>query len=313
MRLKQPLILLLTGILSATVANPAAALNLYKYKNHKGVTVISSNMPSEFVHLGYSILDRNGRTIKTIPPVLTNNQKHQLENLKFRLAQQEREAEIDQELLFLYGSPGEIYDAMNRKLDELDQKVKEMQNLEIILAKNMDDKRLQIKKAGDKAPDYLHKELDNLKEQQETYRDRAAMYNREKSLLRQQYTASAERLKTLLKQKNLTDIEAVTREQLVGKWRIREDIAMDWNLDHSGTFDSFFQQLGTPASEKSFGTWQLSNNRIILSISRKQEKDAIGDEENKRVAEEKRIQVIKATDRELQIIMDGKAISLYRS
>lgn len=64
------------------------------------------------------------------------------------MAQQEREAEIDQELLFLYGSPDEIYDAMYRKLDELEQKVSEMQNLEIILAKNIDDKRLQIKKAG---------------------------------------------------------------------------------------------------------------------------------------------------------------------
>ncbi|USE36894.1 hypothetical protein [Endozoicomonas sp. SCSIO W0465] len=127
------------------------------------------------------------------------------------------------------------------------------------------------------------------------------------------YTASAERLKTLLKQKNLTDIEAVTRGQLVGRWRIREDVAMDWNFDDNGSFNSFFQQLGTHASQKNFGTWQLSNNRIILLISRKQEKNSIGDEKNKRVSEEKSIQVIKATDHELQIILDGKAISLYRS
>ncbi|MGO0309435.1 hypothetical protein ACTL6P_23140 [Endozoicomonas acroporae] len=88
---------------------------------------------------------------------------------------------------------------------------------------------------------------------------------------------------------------------------------MDWNLDHSGSFDTFFQKLGTLASEKSFGTWQLSNNQIIFSIRRKQEKDAIGDEESRRIAEEKRIQVIKATKSELQIIMNGKAFSLYRS
>ena len=52
MRLKQPFILLLTGMLSATGAGLAAAQSLYKYRNHEGVTVISSNMPSEFVHLG---------------------------------------------------------------------------------------------------------------------------------------------------------------------------------------------------------------------------------------------------------------------
>ncbi|WP_419534011.1 hypothetical protein [Endozoicomonas sp.] len=313
MRLKQPFILLLTGMLSATGASLAAAQNLYKYRNHEGVTVISSNMPSEFVHLGYSILDRNGRIVETIPPVMTRDQKNQLEHLKSRKVQQEHEAELDQELLFLYGTPDEIYGAMNRKLDELDQKVREMHNLEVILAKNIDDKRLQIKKAGDKAPEYLHEELENLKDQKETYGDRAATYNREKSLLKKQYTASAERLRKLLRQKNLKDIEVVSREQLIGQWRIREDVAMDWNLDASGSFDSFFQQLGTHASEKSFGTWQLSNNRIILLINRKQQKDAIGDEESRRVSQEKQIQVLKATDSELQLLMDGKAINLFRS
>ena len=163
MRLKQPFILLLTGMLSASGANQAAAQSLYKYKNHEGITVISSTMPREFVHLGYSILDRNGRIVETIPPAMTHDQKSQLEKLKSRKAQQEREAELDQELLDLYGSPDEIYGAMNRKLDELDQKVREMHNLEVILAKNIDDKRLQIKKAGNKAPEYLHEELENLR------------------------------------------------------------------------------------------------------------------------------------------------------
>ena len=187
-----------------------------------------------------------------------------------------------------------------------------MQNLEVIMAKNIDDKRLQIKKAGEKAPEYLHEELDNLKDQKQTYKDRAASYNREKSLLEKQYTASAERLKKLLKQKNLKDIEVVSREQLIGQWRIREDVAMDWNLDVSGSFDSFFQQLGTHASEKSFGSWQLNNNRIILLLDRKQQKDSIGNEKSKRISEEKWVQVLKATESELQILMDGKAINLFR-
>ncbi|MFK0569475.1 hypothetical protein [Endozoicomonas sp.] len=313
MKFKQPFILLLTGMLSATVAIEAAAQSLYKYKNHEGTTVISSNMPREFAHLGYSILDRNARVVKTIPPVMTSDQKSQLANLQSLRAEQERQAGLDQELLFLYGTPSEIDGAMNRKLSELDQKIREIQNLEVIMAKNIDDKRLQIKKAGEKSPEYLHEELNNLKDQKQTYQNRAADYNREKSLLEKQYKASAERLRKLLKQKNLKDIEAVTREQLIGQWRIRDDIAIDWNLDDSGSFDSFFQQLGTHASEKSFGSWQLSNNQIILLIDRKQQKDPIGDQTSKRVSEEKRIQVLKATDSELQILMDGKAITLFRS
>ncbi|WP_419832530.1 hypothetical protein [Endozoicomonas atrinae] len=92
-----------------------------------------------------------------------------------------------------------------------------------------------------------------------------------------------------------------------------EMIITHWNLDDSGSFDSFFQQLGTHASEKSFGTWQLSNNRIILLIDRKQHKNAIGEQASKRVSEEKQIQVLKAKNNELQIIINGKAISLYRS
>ncbi len=312
MKLKQPFILFLTGMLSATGADQAAAQSLYKYKNHEGTTVISSNMPSEFVQLGYSILDRNGRVVETIPPVMTSDQKSQLADLQSLRAEQERQTELDQELLFLYGTPDEIDGAKNRKLSEFDQKIREMQNLEVIMAKNIDDKRLQIKKAGEKAPEYLHEELDNLKDQKQTYKDRAASYNREKSLLEKQYTASAERLKKLLKQKNLKDIEVVSREQLIGQWRIREDVAMDWNLDVSGSFDSFFQQLGTHASEKSFGSWQLNNNRIILLLDRKQQKDSIGNEKSKRISEEKWVQVLKATESELQILMDGKAINLFR-
>lgn len=310
MKLKQPFILLLTGMLSATVASQAAAQSLYKYKNHEGTTVISSNMSSEFSHLGYSILDKSGRIVKIIPPVMTSDQKNQLEKLQSHRAKQERQSELDQELLFLYGTPSEIDGAMNRKLSELDQKIREMQNLEVIIAKSIDDKRLQIKKAGEKVPEYLHEELNNLKDQKQTYKKRIEKYNREKSLLEKQYTASAERL---LKQKNPGDIEAVSREQLIGQWRIREGVAMDWNLDASGSFDSFLQQLGAHASEKNFGTWQLSNNRIILLIDRKQQKDSIGDQTSKRVSEEKRIQVLKTTDSELQIRLDGKIISLYRA
>lgn len=313
MKLKQPFILFLTGMLSATGANQAAAQSLYKYKNHEGTTVISSNMPREFAHLGYSILDKNGQLVETIPPVMTSHQKSQLANLQSLREKQKRQTELDQELLFLYGTPDEIYGAMKRKLGELEQKISEIQNLEVITAKNIDDKHLQIKKAGKKTPEYLYEELDHLKDQKQAYKDRASSYNREKSLLEKQYTASAERLKKLLKQKNLEGIEAIAREQLVGQWRIREDVAMDWNIDDSGSFDSFFQQLGTHASERSFGTWQLSNNRIILLINRKQQKDSIGDEKSKRVSEEKRIQVLKATDSELQILIDGKAVSFYRS
>ena len=299
--------------ISIVTALPAVAQNLYKYRNHEGVTVISQVMPSDLVHQGYTVLDKNGRIAEIVSPTMTAAQKVQLDHLEKQRAKQALQKEQDKELLLLYGSAEEILAVMDRKLGELDLKLKEIGNLQVITDNNIQDKQAQIKKAGKKVPEYLQEELNNLNTQRRDYAKRSKDLRKEQLHLRAQYTASAERFKKLQRNTNIGPVAAINRNQVAGQWRVREDVAIDWNLDQSGSFDSFYQELGSYATEKSFGTWQLTNNQIILLIDKKENKDSLGGQTSRRVSEEKRIQVINATEQELQILMDGKEVSLNRS
>ncbi|WP_067515915.1 hypothetical protein [Endozoicomonas ascidiicola] len=312
MSTKLPSLIFLASF-SMVTAFPAVAQNLYKYRNHEGVTVISSVMPSDLVNQGYTVLDKNGRIAEIVPPSMTSAQKVQLDHLEKQREKQARQDEMDKELLVLYGSADEILAVMNRKLGELDLKLKELGNLQVITENNIQVKQRQIEKAGDKAPDYLQEELDNLNAQSLDYEKRAKGLKEEQTLLKEQHTASAARFKKLNRNISLESIPAVSRDQVEGQWRIREDVAIDWNLDPSGSFDSFYQELGSYATEKNFGTWQLTNNQIILMIDKKENKDSLGGQTSRRVAEERRIQIINTTESELQILMDGKEVSLNRS
>ena len=304
--------LLLAILLSFTVDNLAAAQTLYKYKNSDGRTVISTSVPTELAHLGYSILDKNGRVTATVPPAKTREQINQLEALKSKAAEQKRQEQTDRELLRLYGSPQEIYQAMQRKVNELEQRAKRVLNLIALTEKSIDDKQQQIKRAGKKPPEYLYEELKGLQKQKQEFQQRVAGFNKEKYTLKQKYTASAQRLQQLLAKKDRQPLKALTPAELVGKWQTRDDVAIDWNFDASGTFDSFSQPVGSSAFEKDFGTWQLINGRLILRINRKKQRDALGEQFSRRVSQERQIEVLSLTNKQLQVLVNGKTISLHR-
>ena len=310
--MKKPRLLLL-AILSISVASLAAAQPLYKYKDNEGRTVISSSVPNELAHLGYSIIDKNGRTIETVHPAKTRDQINQLNVLKSKKAKKERQTQIDQELLHIYGSPQAIYQAMHRKMSELEQKANEMLNLIALTKKSINDKQQQIKKAGKNVPEYLYEELKGLHRQKQDFRQRAASYNREKNLLQKKYTVYAQRLQQLLAKKGQQPLTTLTRDQLFGKWQTRDEAAINWNFDASGSFDSFYQQVGTNAFEKDFGTWQLINGRLILKINRKNQRDPLGDQVSKRVSQERRIDILSVTNNQLRVLVNGKTINLHRS
>ncbi len=50
----------------------------YKYINKKGINVVSSRIPSEYVKRGYSIVTFDGRVIETIHPELSHAEKARL-------------------------------------------------------------------------------------------------------------------------------------------------------------------------------------------------------------------------------------------
>ena len=116
--------ILLIFRLVTTMALSAHALAqntiFYKYINAKGVNVVSSRIPSEYVKKGYDIISSNGRIIQTIPPELSAEEKMHV------IAETERLKKIkDRDTLLLrrYSRPDDIEAAKQRKLSQIENRV----------------------------------------------------------------------------------------------------------------------------------------------------------------------------------------------
>jgi len=116
--------ILLIFSLVTTMALSAHALAqntvFYKYINAKGVNVVSSRIPSEYVKKGYDIISSNGRLIQRIPPELSAEEKVRL------IAETERLKKIkDRDTLLLrrYSRPDDIEAAKQRKLSQIKNRV----------------------------------------------------------------------------------------------------------------------------------------------------------------------------------------------
>ena len=302
--------LLLASILIATACS-AAAQYLYKYKNHDGSVVISSTIPSDLVHQGYTVLDSKGQVAEVVSPTATSKQKIQLNHLENQRIKHAQRKEKDKELLSLYGSVDEIHAAMNRKQAELDLKIKELSNLQAITDKQIEHKQAQVDKAKKGALAHFEEELKSLIAQQQDYSGRTKGLMNEKQHLKTQYNAYADRFLKLRGHAN--EHLKLDRNDIEGKWRMRDDVAIDWIFNPDGSFSSFFQALGSHATEKNYGSWQLSGNQIILIINKKENTNTLGEKISKKVAQEKRVRIIHASKRQLQILLDGYERSLSHS
>lgn len=111
-------ILLIVSVVTAMALSAHASAQktiFYKYINAKGINVISSRIPSEYVKKGYDIVTSDGRVIQTIPPELSAEEKvlliAEIERLK-------KLKERDTLLLRRYSHPDDIEAAKQRKLSQ---------------------------------------------------------------------------------------------------------------------------------------------------------------------------------------------------
>ncbi|MFT5118625.1 MAG: hypothetical protein ACI9NY_002167, partial [Kiritimatiellia bacterium] len=98
----------------------AQNVNFYKYVNAKGVNVISSRIPSEYVKKGYEIISSSGRVIQTIPPELSAEEKVRVTAETERL---EKLKERDTILLRRYSRPDDIEASKQRKISQVQNRV----------------------------------------------------------------------------------------------------------------------------------------------------------------------------------------------
>ena len=115
--------LLLTFWLGATVYFNTVAAELYRYKNEDSVTVLDGYVPARYVKSGYAILSLDGRVLEVVPRALSDREIRERDRslaAEENIAREKREREIaDQNLMRLYGAPGDVIRARNAKISSI--------------------------------------------------------------------------------------------------------------------------------------------------------------------------------------------------
>ncbi|MDF2640834.1 MAG: hypothetical protein K0R45_106 [Pseudomonas sp.] len=147
----------------ATLAAETPGMQLYRYVDSRGVTVLDrQGVPPEYVAKGYEILNAQGRVIQVVPPARTPEQIRQAEADK-------AQASADAQLLSLYGSVEDVDRVEARKLAELDGLVGVTQgNIQGLAAqqRNLQSQAADQERAGRPVPQTLIDQLQDVREQQ---------------------------------------------------------------------------------------------------------------------------------------------------
>jgi chromosome segregation ATPase len=93
------------------------------YEDHEGVLVIDDSVPPDLVHKGYTVLNANGRVLRTIARQLTEEELSDPDNamLKERIAEEQRlrAREYDRALLRRYSTVEDVEASRRRKVNEV--------------------------------------------------------------------------------------------------------------------------------------------------------------------------------------------------
>lgn len=197
----------LMGLLAFGLAGPALAANstgkpssggaveMYRYVNDKGVTVIDRlGVPSQYIGKGYEVLNEQGRVIRVVPPAPT---AEEIQQRKAAAAQ----ASSDAQLLRLYTSVEDVDRARERKLSELDglssvargnlQSLKTQQG-------NLQAQAADAERAGRQVPQQLVEQLANLKDEEQRLLRDIAHYQQLRAQAKAAFEADRARLAQLL-------------------------------------------------------------------------------------------------------------------
>jgi hypothetical protein len=183
--------------LTVMMANPmvtfAASDRYYRYTNEKGVTVMDSRIPPDYVKNGYEVVTLSGRVLEVVSPALSPEEAQEL------MAQREREVELaerDGYLLRRYSTVADIEAAKKRKLADFDASMAMLRgnasNMEAQI-KSIQSRAANIERAGRQVPKVLLENLENLHIQLEKAKRQIELRLDDKKALEEQFDRDIER------------------------------------------------------------------------------------------------------------------------
>ena len=199
---------LLLAAITCTLALQAGAatenkpgMRMYRYKNDQGVVVTSNRITPEYARKGYEIVNMGGAVLQVVPPEPTAEERVALAQAEQNKLSEVEQLEHDKQLLLRYSSEHELQVAKERKLLEIDNKVK-------VLQSNLGNQQQQLETTQRNAADL-----------ERAGREVPAALRVKIEELQKQITASADQLR--IRQQELAD-ESVRFDKELERYRYLE-------------------------------------------------------------------------------------------
>lgn len=108
------------GLGTAVVTPATVQAELYRYMDDRGITVLDSRVPPEYITHGYEVLDAQGRVREIIPASPTQTE---LQAMRHARNEQERQRVADSTLLRLYSNVKDLDRAHARQIAQIDNQI----------------------------------------------------------------------------------------------------------------------------------------------------------------------------------------------
>lgn len=157
-------------------SNSSPDVKMYRYVNDKGTTVTSYQIPPQYAKKGYKIVSPSGTVLEEVAPELSEEErKRQSADQLSQVEQREK----DKQLLLRYSQVGELIQARDRTLGELENKIKgEEANLSAIHNQITaeQEKAALAERSGKQVPDAILKKLKSLYHDQEIAEEHIVLF-----------------------------------------------------------------------------------------------------------------------------------------
>lgn len=167
------LIFTLSVPLVAQAQAQSQGVELYRYEDKNGITVISrQGVPSDVIGKGYEVLNEYGRVVRVVPRAPTAEEIQQMQADK-------KQAEQDRHLLRLYSSQTDVERAEQRKLAEIDAYMNLVRRNLLDTQEDKADLFNQAanhERAGRKVPKDVLRDIDALERQEQNYQQEIERY-----------------------------------------------------------------------------------------------------------------------------------------
>ena len=176
----------------------AAAAELYRYVNDKGVTVLDRSVPPQYVSRGYEVLDRDGR-VKQVVPAAPSPEDRQAQ--RGAEQEQQRQRSADETLLRLYSSVDALYRALTRQIQQSECLIASAEAGLLTVQSQRDEVQSRAasqERAGREVDQQLLQRLQAIEAEQQRLERQIARHQQEIERVNQTFAARRERLAQLL-------------------------------------------------------------------------------------------------------------------